>query len=218
MEKLKKYLDSFNLESEIIIVDDGSNDQTVEIAKSFATAFSDYRIIQQLKNQGKGAAVKRGFQEATGEIVVFTDADFSTPIEELPKLLEKINQGYDIAIGSRGLDRSTIKKHQNYFREMMGRSFNLLVRIIAVSGIYDTQCGFKAFKKATTADIFEKQTIAGFGFDVELLFLARRKGLKIAEVPVDWYNDNRSSVHPLVDSLKSFYDLLKIRFNHLGGR
>ncbi len=218
LEKLIDFLKTFSESVEVIIVDDCSSDSTFEIASSYKNKIQSLKVLHLEKNLGKGWAVKNGFLAATGDTVVFTDADFSTPIEEINKLLEKINQGYDIAIGSRALNRDLVKKHQNPLREFMGKTFNLLVQLIAIKGISDTQCGFKAFKKATTADIFEKQIIYDFGFDVELLFLARKKGLRIAEVATLWYNDPSSRVNPIKDSLLTLYDLFKIRLFHSSGK
>lgn len=214
LEKLREFLKNFNKEVEVIISDDGSSDSTVSIAESFITKVPNLKIISFPKNKGKGFAVNQGFKTAKGEIVIFTDADFSTPITEIDKLLEKIDSGFDIAIGSRAIDRSTVKKHQNYFREFMGRAFNVLVQIIAVKGVADTQCGFKAFRKSSCSEIFENQTIWDFGFDVELLYLAQKKGLKICEVPIIWFNNPASRVNPFRDSIKTFFDLIKIRLVH----
>ncbi len=198
---------------EVIIADDGSSDGTIKIAESFRGEIKKLRILE-LAHRGKGATINSGFREASGDVVVFTDADFSTPITELPKLLSEIENGYDIVIGSRALDRSTVKEHQPFLRELVGRLSNILIRKFAVSGIYDTQCGFKAFRKNSCKDIFEEQTVAGFAFDIELLFLAQREGLKIKEVPVLWYNNPSSSVHAFTDTFLSFLDLLKVRLRH----
>ncbi len=214
LEKLAIFLEIFGEETEVIVVDDCSTDDTSEIALGFKNKIQNLRVLRLDKNRGKGWAVKNGVLAARGEIVVFTDADFSTPIEELDKLLEKIKAGYDIAIGSRATDRTLVKKHQNFLRESMGRIFNTIVQLLAVPGIKDTQCGFKAFLVSSTHDIFEKQMIYDFGFDVELLFLAQKKRLKIAEVSVLWSNDESSKVNPLKDSLLTLYDLIKIRIVH----
>jgi dolichyl-phosphate beta-glucosyltransferase len=192
-------------------VDDGSTDNTVEVAQGFKAKIGDLKVIQLSKNLGKGAAVKKGFQEASGGIVVVSDADFSAPIIELPKLLAEINRGFDIVVGSRALDRSLVKKHQPFLRELVGRASNILIRFLAVRGIYDTQCGFKAFRKNRTEGIFAKQTVNGFAFDIELLFLAQRAGLKIKEIPVLWFNDPQTRVSPLADTVDSFLDLIRIR-------
>lgn len=214
LEGLSQFINNRQDDFEVIVVDDGSQDNTVAGAEKFAKQFSKFKIEKLPVNRGKGAAVNAGFKAASGETVVFTDADFSTPITELDKLLQKINDGFDIAIGSRALDQTLVKKHQNPARELMGKVFNFVVQKVAVPGISDTQCGFKAFNAGTTRKIFDKQVIFGFGFDVELLYLARKLGLKVAEVPVLWYNDEASKVSPVRDSLVTFYELIKIRFTH----
>ena len=176
LEKLIAFLQNYPKDSEVIIVDDGSTDTTVSIAEKYRKKLPNFQIVSSEKNRGKGFAVKTGFEKANGDVVLFTDADFSTPITESSKILEKINAGYDIAIGSRAIDRSLIKKHQNIFRENIGRLANFLIQLFAVAGIKDTQCGFKAFKKSTTAAIFSEQKIFRYAFDIELLYLAKIKG------------------------------------------
>lgn len=217
LQKLADFLVKRDEEFEVIVVDDASTDNTSEIAESFKDKIPNLTVMKLEKSPfaGKGLAVNKGMLAAKGEIALFTDADFSTPIDEIDKLLNKINnEGSDIAIGSRALDRSTVKQHQNILRELMGRTFNILVQIFTVRGIVDTQCGFKAFKLNSTRSIFEEERIFDFGFDVELLFAAQKKGLKIVEVPVLWYNDRASTVNPIVDSTKMFLDLIKIRLFH----
>ncbi len=214
LQKLTDFLKNFHKEVEVIVVDDASTDNTLEDARKFDGEIKNFKILRLQKNLGKGWAVQQGFLASKGNLVLFTDADFSTPIEEIYKLIKKIDEGYDIAIGSRALDRSMVKHRQNPIREYMGRAFNILVQLLTVRGIADTQCGFKIFNRAKTEDIFKNQRILDFGFDVELLYLAEKKGLKIAEVPVLWYNDPRSSVNPIKDSALMFIDLIKIRMYH----
>lgn len=216
LKKLAKFLSNRPEVFEVIVVNDASTDRTEEVARSFSNKFSNFRLIN-LKTSphgGKGLAVNKGVLAAKGDIVVFTDADFSTPINELDKLLNKLHSGFDIAIGSRALDRTLVKTKQSFIRESIGKIFNLLVRKIIGTQIKDTQCGFKAFNMPVSKDLFEKARIFDFGFDVELLYLAKRKGLKIAEVPVIWYNFPESRVHPIKDSIAMFLDLFKIRLYH----
>ncbi|OGY27038.1 MAG: hypothetical protein A2Z42_04050 [Candidatus Woykebacteria bacterium RBG_19FT_COMBO_43_10] len=216
LEKLSTFLKKRPEEFEVIVVDDASTDGTGKLAKSFASKIPNLKVIRLEKSpfEGKGLAVNKGALATKGEVVVFTDADFSTPIEEIGKLLRKLEEGFDIAIGSRALDRSLVKTKQSAVREFMGRVFNFLVQRITLPGIVDTQCGFKAFKMRVCRQLFEKEKIFDFGFDVELLYLARKKGLKIVEIPVIWNNHPTSKVHPIKDSVSMFADLFKIRLYH----
>jgi dolichyl-phosphate beta-glucosyltransferase len=216
LEKLSRFLKKRPESFEVIVVDDASTDNTGQIVKKFSDKIPNLRVLRLDKSpyEGKGLAVNKGALAAKGEIVVFTDADFSTPIEEVDKLLGELKKGANIAIGSRALDRSLVKTRQSPLRELMGRIFNILVRTLTVKGIVDTQCGFKAFKMSSCRQLFEKERVFDFGFDVELLFLARKHGLKISEVPVVWYNHPASSVHPVHDSIAMFLDLIKIRLYH----
>jgi len=174
----------------------------------------DIKIIKQPRNLGKGAAVRRGMLEASGTYRVFTDSDLSTPIYELEKLLNILQNSTDVCIGSRGIDNSLIKEHQPFYREFMGRFFNQIVQFYLLKGIKDTQCGFKGFKEKAAIDIFSKATLDGFSFDVEILFLARKLGYKIEEVAVEWFNDDRTTVDPIKDSIRMFFELIKIKRLH----
>ncbi|OGY25171.1 MAG: hypothetical protein A2Z11_00090 [Candidatus Woykebacteria bacterium RBG_16_43_9] len=216
LEKLSVFLATRKEKFEVIVVDDASSDKTKQVAEKFHKKIPNLRVIRIEKSpsEGKGLAVNKGVLEAKEEIVIFTDADFSTPIEEIDKLLLKLKEGFDIAIGSRALNRSLVKTKQNFLRELMGKIFNFLVQRIVVRGIVDTQCGFKAFKMPLSRELFEREKIFDFGFDVELLYLARKRNLKIAEVPVLWYNHPSSKVHPIKDSISMFFDLFKIRMYH----
>ncbi len=198
---------------EILVVDDGSKDNTAAIVEAFAG--QGVALLRQPRNMGKGAAVRRGMLEGTGEYRIFSDADFSTPIEEVEPALEHLEQ-YDVAIGSRAIDRSSVKLHQPWYRETMGKMFNLLVQVVAVSGIKDTQCGFKGFRAEAARNVFNRTKIDGFSFDVEALFIARKFGYSIKEFPVEWHNDARSTLNPVTDSIKMFQELLKIRSLHRG--
>jgi glycosyltransferase involved in cell wall biosynthesis len=205
---------------EIIVVDDGSTDGTVRIAQKWARAAppSRFRLFSNERNRGKGYSVRRGLLEARGRIALFTDADLSAPVEESEKLLAAIAAGQDIAIGSRAIDRSLISAHQSVFRETAGIIFNALVRTFTGLPLHDTQCGFKAFVREPCRIIFEQQRIEGFGFDPEILFLARRHGLRTAEVPVRWAHDPGTKVHVVRDSILMFGDLMYICWNRLVGR
>lgn len=207
----KKFADNY----EIIIVDDRSKDKTVEIVKKLSRENEKIKIMVNEENYGKGYSVKKGMLNAQGKYLLFSDADLSTPIEELDKLLFWIEKGYDIAIGSRSLKDSQVIVHQPFYREMMGKIFNKLVKIWCLSDFVDTQCGFKLFNKEVAKKIFTQTKINRFTFDVEILYLAKRNGLRVKEIPVRWINSPASRVNPIFDSLKMLIDLLQIRFLHL---
>jgi len=203
---------------EIIVVDDGSTDGTPEIVREFAREIPRLRLVSNRVNRGKGFSVRHGMLEARGRIALFTDADLSAPIEDSRKLLTAIRAGYDVAFGSRAIDRTLIFVHQSRFREVAGIIFNGFVRIFTGLAFHDTQCGFKAFVLPSCRIVFEQQRIEGFGFDPEVLFLARRHGLRAIEVPVRWAHDPATKVHVFRDSLLMFGDLIYIRWNWLLGR
>jgi glycosyltransferase involved in cell wall biosynthesis len=203
---------------EILVVDDGSTDDTAPIAEKWARDEGSVRLISNGENRGKGYSVRHGMLEARGRVALFSDADLSSPIEESEKLLAAIRDGNDIAIGSRAVDRSLIFGHQSRLREIAGMIFNAWVRIFTGLPFQDTQCGFKAFVREPSLIVFEQQRIERFGFDPEILFLARRHGLRTAEVPVRWAHDPGTKVHMIPDSLQMFGDLIHIRWNWLTGR
>ena len=203
---------------EIIVVDDGSADSTASIAEEWARQSPSLRLVSNGRNRGKGYSVRHGMLEARGRVALFTDADLSSPIEESEKLLTAIAAGNDVAIGSRALDRSLIEVHQSPYRELAGIIFNGFVRLLTGSPFHDTQCGFKAFLLEPSRIVFEQQRIERFGFDPEILFLAKRHGLKAVEVPVRWAHDPATKVHVLRDSMLMFADLVYVRWNWLLGR
>ncbi len=204
------------VQGEIIVVDDGSKDDTVALASAFAHADDRVSVVCQPANRGKGAAVRRGVEVARERWVLFTDADLSTPIEEVEKLAEAAAAGADVVIGSRDVSDSQIEQHQPWYREAMGRTFNRIVQTLAVPGITDTQCGFKLFSREAARRCFGHQTIDRFAFDVEVLFLARHFGYRIAEVGVRWRNDERTTVDPVRDAARMFVDVARIRLRHRG--
>jgi dolichyl-phosphate beta-glucosyltransferase len=216
LERIATYISASGRESEVIVVDDGSADGTICVAESFRGKIANFRVVSNGQNRGKGYSVRHGAMESRGEIILFTDADLSAPIEEADKLLEKMAE-YDVAIGSRAVNRELIEVHESQFRELAGIIFNRIVRVILRLPFVDTQCGFKAFRREKCKVIFEKQTIEGFGFDPELLYLARHHGLRIAEVAVRWAHSPATKVNMLRDSVQMFLDVVIIRWNSLRG-
>jgi glycosyltransferase involved in cell wall biosynthesis len=198
---------------EVIVVDDGSLDGTAEILQKYSSRIAALRLICNDINRGKGYSVRRGMSEAQGCIALFSDADLSSPIEESGKLIAAIEAGSDVAIGSRALDRSLIEKHQSQIREIAGIVFNGFVRLLTGLPFRDTQCGFKAFARERCQIIFEQQRIERFGFDPEILFLARWHGLNTVEVPVRWSHDPATKVHVVRDGVRMFWNLFCIRWN-----
>jgi len=217
LEKIAAYVREKRPNTEVLVVDDGSMDKTAAVAESWKDRIRGLRVLSNGQNRGKGFSVKHGAQEARGEIVLFTDADLSAPIEEGEKLFEALTS-CDVAIGSRAVDRSLIEVHESPFREFAGIVFNRLVRITLRLPFVDTQCGFKAFRRQRCQEIFEQQTIERFGFDPELLYLARHRGLRIREVPVRWAHSPATKVSMLRDSLQMFLDVFRIRWNSVSGR
>lgn len=211
------YLTARAYRAEIIVVDDGSFDGTARLVEEERKNYPELRLISNGCNRGKGFSVRHGMLQASGEIALFTDADLSAPIEEADKLLAAIcERQCDAAIGSRAI-RSLIEVRQSKLREIGGIIFNKLVRFIAGIDFGDTQCGLKAFRRESSRIIFEQQRTEGFGFDPEILFLARHHRLEVAEIPVRWAHDPATKVHFFIDSLRMFIDLAKIRCRAMAG-
>jgi len=203
--------------TEVLVVDDGSSDRTAEVAAEFADRLANLRVVRNGENRGKGYSVRHGMREAKGDFVLFTDADLSAPIEEADKLIDALKQ-YDVAIGSRAMNRELIDVHESAFREFAGIIFNRIVRIVLWLPFVDTQCGFKAFRRERCQILFEQQRIERFGFDPELLYLARHHGLKSTEIPVRWSHSPATKVNMMRDSVQMFVDVFTIRWNALRGR
>jgi dolichyl-phosphate beta-glucosyltransferase len=218
LDGIVAYVQARPYRAEIMVVDDGSSDATAALVKAYSQRHPELRLVSNGTNRGKGFSVRHGMLEARGEIALFTDADLSTPIEEADKLLAALRDtGYDAAIGSRAVDRTLIEVHQSIVREQAGIFFNRLVRWIMGIGFSDTQCGFKAFRTERARIIFEQQRIERFGFDPEILFLAKRHGLRVAEVPVRWSHDAGTKVNVVSDGIRMFFELLVIRWNAMRG-
>jgi dolichyl-phosphate beta-glucosyltransferase len=199
--------------SEIIVSDDGSQDRTVALAKELLKTFPS-QILVTPQNRGKGNAVRQGMLAATGAYVLFTDADLSTPIEEVSRFLVHLEKNQDIVIGSRALRASQVEVRQNFLRETMGKVFNLLAQAWAFKGVHDSQCGFKCFRREAAQKLFSLQKLDGFSFDVEIVYLAQKLGYRLLELPVIWRNSAQSRVQVFRDPLMMFWDVLRIRSLH----
>jgi dolichyl-phosphate beta-glucosyltransferase len=217
LEQIAAYANRCHREVEVLVVDDGSTDRTAAVAEAFRGKLAALRVVPNGVNRGKGFSVRHGVEQAHGRIVLFTDADLSAPIEEADKLIGALEH-FDLAIGSRAVNRCLITVHQSPLREFAGILFNKIVRVILRLPFVDTQCGFKAFLRERCRIIFEQQTIERFGFDPELLYLARHHGLRAVEIPVRWGHSPATKVSMFRDSVQMFLDVFKIRWNALVGR
>ena len=226
LERIFSYMKEKKHDFEIIVVDDGSKDKTVELVELFRKKNSKgkkkadknrIKILKNIKNKGKGHSVKRGMLAGEKKWLLFSDADLSTPIEEIEKFEKYIDQ-YSIIIASRNLKESQIKIKQPKLRSTLGKIFPFVVNLFTIRGIKDTQCGFKLFRKDVAEKIFPLQTSKRFAFDVEVLFIAKKHGYKIKEIPVIWINALGSKVDPIKDSISMFFDLIRFRFNSIMGR
>jgi len=219
LERILSYIAASGWSAEIIVVNDGSSDATSGVVQEYARRNPIIRVIDNPGNRGKGYSVRNGMLNASGQVLLFTDADLSSPIEEANKLFAVIESGEaDVAIGSRYLQRELQTRKQPIHRRMMGRAFNLALRSILGLSYVDTQCGFKAFNRKAVTTIFPNMKIERWGFDPEILFLARRYGLRVVEVPVSWAHDHRSKINPLRDGTRMLGELLRIRMNSVGGK
>ncbi len=212
LHAVRQYLTHRGILAEVIVVDDGSTDDTAAIAAHMAGYIADLRVIRLAKNSGKGRAVQAGMLASRGDYALFMDADHSTPINEVDALLPYADT-HDVIIGSRHLPDSEIVIKQPWYRVLVSRLGNAAIRLLLVRGIHDTQCGFKLFRRAAYIDIFTRQRTTGFGFDIEILSIARQLGYRVKEVPVSWYNSPESKVRPLADAWRTLKELLRITYH-----
>jgi dolichyl-phosphate beta-glucosyltransferase len=212
IEQIEQYLEGKHLSYELILVDDGSSDGTREVMDAAAERNRSVRLEALPRNRGKGRALAEGVAVAKGSEVLVTDADLSTPIEELPKLQAELDRGAGVAIASRAVKGSRVEISQPFYRVLMGKAFNLLVQAVLLPGIWDTQCGFKLFRADVAHEAFAELTTDGFGYDPEVLYRAKKRGVRIAEVPVVWRNSAPTKVSPIKSSLDMFRHVLRIRF------
>ena len=233
LEKALAFIHERGWKAEIIVVNDGSRDDTAEVVRSYMRSGHEFspqqinggrvgdpelRLLENPGNRGKGYSVRHGMLNARGQVLLFSDADFSSPIAESLKLIEAIEQGADVAFGSRWLLSEMQTRRQSLLRQFVGRAYNVLSRLFLGLPYKDMQCGLKAFSRPAAEIIFTRQHIERWGFDPELLFIARKFGLTMTEVPVEWAHDDRSKINPLVDGIKMFWELLRIRINSVAGR
>jgi len=217
LDAILAYAEQKRWEWELIVVDDGSRDTTKEIVQACVQKNPRVRLLENPGNHGKGYSVRNGMLQGKGEILLFSDADLSSPIEEAEKLFAAIQNGADIAIGSRWLDPGLLTRKQPIYRRILSRIFNLSLRLVLGLKFKDTQCGFKAFSRRAAQAIFPPQKVERWGFDPEIIYVAQRLGFKIAEVPVRWAHSAGTRLHPIRDGIHAFWDVLAIRWNALNG-
>ena len=216
LKQILEHVARTGLDCEILLVDDGSRDGTAEVVRRELGGQVPLEVLRQEPNQGKAAAVRRGMLAGRGRYVGYADADMSTPFAEIDRCLQALEAGADIAIGSRAMHDSNIQVHQPWYRQLAGKSFGAYTRLVLLPGIADSQCGFKFFRREVAQDLFTRQRLAGWAFDAELLYLARRRGYSVAQIPVRWINDPNTKVNMLRAGPRMLLDILRVRALHRG--
>ncbi len=211
LEQVFAFLRGQDFESEVLVIENGSTDLTYEVAQGFAARHANLRVIRE-PGRGKGLAVRRGMLEARGRYRLMCDADLAMPVEEITKFLSPALQEFDIAIASREA-RGSVRYNEPMFRHLGGRGINLIIRLLILPGLRDTQCGFKCFRAEVAEDLFQRQTLSGWSFDIEILYIARRHGYRVGEVPIDWYYQPESKVNAVRDALRMIADIFRIHAN-----
>ena len=214
LEQVLRFLDAQPFTSEVIVVENGSSDNTLAIAQKFAEQHKRVRVLQS--ERGKGAAVKQGMLEAKGEYRFMCDADLSMPVEEIAKFIPPVLEDFDIAIASREA-KGAVRYNEPAYRHLGGRGINFLIQVLILPGLNDTQCGFKCFRANVAEDLFNLQTLPGWSFDIEVLFVARKYKYRVQEIPIHWYHDAETKVRALPDAIRMFQDIFRIRANALRG-
>lgn len=210
LEQVFHFLEKQSFSSEVIIVENGSSDRTLNVAQEFAATHKNFRVMQS--ERGKGAAVQRGMLEAKGEYCFMCDADLSMPVEEISKFIPPTLEGFDFAIGSREA-KGSVRYNEPPYRHFGGRGINFIIQLLILPGLNDTQCGFKCFRAEVARDIFNCQTLHGWSFDIELLYVARRRGYRVKEIPIHWYHFADSKISALRDAVRMIQDIFRIRVN-----
>lgn len=218
LDKVMAFLDQKKWTAEVLVVNDGSTDNTADLVRQHISRAPRLRLLENPGNRGKGYSVRNGMLQASGDILLFTDADLSSPISECEKLFAALSDGAEIAIGSRWARSELQTQRQPLYRQLFGRMFNLLLRMFLGLHFKDTQCGFKAFTRAAAQTVFPLQKIERWGFDPELLYLGQRAGFKMAEVPVEWAHCTGTRLHPFRDGIRMFGDVMKIRWYSWTGK
>ncbi|MGA3211019.1 MAG: dolichyl-phosphate beta-glucosyltransferase [Terriglobales bacterium] len=218
LDRIRRFLEESGWDAEVIVVNDGSTDDTAALVRSFAGHDTRVHLLENPCNSGKGYSVRHGMLQARGEWLVFSDADLSAPISEAVKLVAALRDGADVAIGSRWVRPELMTERQPVYRQLMGRVFNLMLRVLLGLQFKDTQCGLKAFTRRAALELFPRQRIERWAFDPELLFLARRLGLHTVEVPVEWAHGEGSKINPVVDGMRMMGEIMSIRWNAITGR